>query len=161
MLKSHISIFIVFALSIAGCLSSDSGDTSSVQEDLYSFSADSIDGNDIPLSRYKGKVVLIVNTASKCGFTKQYEGLQELYTEYKDDGLVILGFPCNQFLFQEPGTAQEIKQFCTTNYGVTFPMFDKINVNGPNSHPLYDWLKQELPDSDGKQNIKWNLPNSL
>src|SRR5437667_9070380 len=104
---------------------------------LYEFTLNSIDGQPAPLGAYKGKVLLVVNVASKCGFTPQYTGLEAVYEKYKDQGLVVLGFPCNQFGAQEPGTNEEIKQFCSTKYSVTFPLFDKIEVNGPNRAPLY------------------------
>ena len=112
-------------------------------QSIYDFSARSIDGHEVPLAQYKGKVLMVVNTASKCGFTPQYAGLEELYKQYKDRGLVILGFPCNQFGAQEPGAEAEIAQFCELNYGVTFPIFAKIDVNGPDAHPLFKFLKSE------------------
>jgi len=124
---------------------------------VYDYTAKSITGEDIPLSNYKGKVLLIVNTASECGFTPQYKGLQELYIKYKDRGLEILGFPCNQFGAQEPGSEQEIAAFCERNYGVTFPMFAKIDVNGDNAHPLFQYLKKEAPGILGTKSIKWNF----
>ena len=110
---------------------------------VHDFSATSIDGLERQLVDYKGKVVLVVNTASQCGFTYQYKGLEELYRTYADRGLVVLGFPCDQFGHQEPGSEDEIAEFCETSYGVTFPMFAKIDVNGPDTHPLYEWLKSE------------------
>jgi len=106
-------------------------------------------------------VVLVVNTASKCGFTPQYQGLEELYRKYQDRGLVVLGFPCNQFLAQEPGNADDIGAFCERNYGVSFPMFEKIDVNGPAAHPLYRWLKQARRGVLGTQRIKWNFTKFL
>jgi len=112
------------------------------------------------MDRYRGKVVLVVNTASHCGFTPQYEGLQRLYETYRDRGLEILGFPCNQFGHQEPGTDEEIGEFCRVNYGVTFQMFSKIDVNGDGAHPLFVYLKKELPGKLGK-NIKWNFTKFL
>lgn len=108
---------------------------------FYDYTVKDIDGNDLPLSKFKGEVVLVVNTASKCGFTKQYEGLEALYEKYKDKGFVILGFPCNQFGSQEPGTEAEIKNFCEAAFSVSFPMMSKIDVNGENAHPLYKFLK--------------------
>lgn len=128
---------------------------------IYDFTVKSITGEDVPLSIYKGKVLLIVNTASKCGFTPQYKGLQELYDKYKDQGLVVLGFPCNQFGGQEPGSEQEIASFCERNYGVTFPMFAKIDVNGDNAHPLYQYLKSAAPGILGSKAIKWNFTKFL
>lgn len=112
---------------------------------IYEFSAKSIRGEEIGLNRYEGNVLLIVNTASKCGFTPQYAELQKLYEQYKESGLVILGFPCNQFGSQEPGTNEEIHTFCQLNYGVTFPLFDKIDVNGPQRHPLFAYLIEQAP----------------
>lgn len=112
---------------------------------IYDFKVKDISGKEVSLSQYKGKTLLIVNTASKCGFTPQYEGLEKLYQKYKGQGLVILGFPCNQFLQQEPGTADEITSFCKVNYGVTFPLFAKIDVNGPKEDPLYTYLKKQAP----------------
>ena len=127
---------------------------------LQDFSARSIDGRDIDLSAYLGQVVLVVNTASQCGFTPQYAGLEQLYRDYADRGLVVLGFPCDQFGHQEPGDAEEIGAFCEKNYGVTFPMFDKIEVNGDDAHPLYNWLKQEKGGVLGSA-IKWNFTKFL
>jgi glutathione peroxidase len=127
---------------------------------FHSFKALSLKGKEINLSDYSGKVVLVVNTASKCGLTPQYEGLEKLYQQYKDKGLVILGFPCNQFANQEPGDATEISEGCLINYGVSFPMFAKIDVNGPNAHPLYQYLKKALPGFPGNE-IKWNFGKFL
>lgn len=130
------------------------------QQSIYSFKVKNIKGENVELSQYKGKVVLIVNTASKCGLTPQYEGLEALYLKYKDKGLVILGFPCNQFMGQEPGTAEEIEKFCSTKYNITFPLFDKIKVNGDDANPLYKYLKETLP-REGKNEIKWNFEKFL
>lgn len=127
---------------------------------FYDLKADSLTGKEQALDAYKGKVVLVVNTASKCGLTPQYEGLQKLYAEYKDQGLEILGFPCNQFGKQEPGDADQISEFCEINYGVNFPMFGKIDVNGKDTHPVFEYLKDELPGTLGK-NIKWNFTKFL
>jgi len=127
---------------------------------FYHFKAKSLQGKEISMKNYAGKVVLIVNTASKCGFTHQYEGLEKLYNEYKDKGLVILGFPCNQFGNQEPGSAEEISKFCTLSYKVDFPMFSKIEVNGEKADPLYKYLKEELPGTLGND-IKWNFTKFL
>ncbi len=127
---------------------------------LHDFSATSIAGDEVDLSAYAGKVVLVVNTASKCGFTPQYEGLEELYEAYADQGLVILGFPCDQFGHQEPGDETEIQEFCKVNYGVTFPMMAKIEVNGDGAHPLYQWLKAEKGGTLGAK-IKWNFTKFL
>lgn len=131
-----------------------------MNDNIYQFKARSIDGEEISLKKYEGKVLLIVNVASKCGFTKQYEGLQKLYEKYKDNDFMILGFPCNQFANQEPGTNEEIKQFCTINYGVTFDLFDKIDVNGENAHPLYKYLSSKAPGFLG-DSIKWNFTKFL
>lgn len=128
---------------------------------IYDFSATRIDGTLQSLADYRGKVLLIVNVASRCGFAPQYAGLEALYERYKDQGLVILGFPCNQFGFQEPGSEAEIQEFCTLNYGVSFPMFAKIDVNGPETHPLYAYLKAEQPGFLGSQAIKWNFTKFL
>jgi glutathione peroxidase len=127
---------------------------------FYSFSAKSLQGKEINMSAYQGKVVLVVNTASKCGLTPQYEGLENLYVRFKDKGLVILGFPCNQFANQEPGNAKDISEGCLINYGVTFPMFAKIDVNGSEAHPIYKYLKKELPGFPGNE-IKWNFGKFL
>jgi len=113
------------------------------------------------LADYKGKVLLVVNTASKCGFTPQFEGLQALYEKYHDRGLEILGFPCNQFMSQDPGSNEEIQNFCQVNYGVTFPMFAKIDVNGSDAHPLYEYLKKAAPGALGMKAIKWNFTKFL
>lgn len=128
---------------------------------LYDFTAETLDGQPAPLADHRGKVVLIVNTASKCGFTPQFEGLEALNRKYADRGLVILGFPCNQFGAQEPGNAEEIASFCSMTYDVTFPMMRKIEVNGPKAHPLYAWLKAERPGLLGSRAIKWNFTKFL
>jgi glutathione peroxidase len=128
---------------------------------IYDFSAKKINGKEVSLSEYKDKVLLIVNTASKCGFTPQYEGLETLYEKYKDKGFMILGFPCNQFSEQEPGTNEEIADFCLVNYGVSFDMFEKIEVNGDNAHPLYKYLKKEATGLLGSESIKWNFTKFL
>ena len=128
---------------------------------IYDFSAKKISGKEVSLSAYRGKVLLIVNTASKCGFTPQYEGLEALYQKYADQEFMILGFPCNQFSEQEPGSNEEIANFCRVNYGVTFDMFAKIEVNGDNAHPLYRYLKKEAPGLFGSESIKWNFTKFL
>ena len=128
---------------------------------IYDFSAKTLQGKDVSLSDYRGKPLLIVNTASKCGFTPQYEGLEKLYREHQDKGLAVLGFPCNQFGAQEPGSEEEIGAFCEANYGVTFPMFAKIEVNGAGAHPLYNFLKGEKAGILGTRNIKWNFTKFL
>jgi glutathione peroxidase len=128
---------------------------------IYDIAANTLSGDQINLSEFHGKVLLIVNTASHCGFTGQYEGLEALYRQYKDQGLAVLGFPCNQFGAQEPGTAEDIGAFCEKNYGVSFPMFEKIDVNGPNAHPLYQLLKNQAPGVLGTEGIKWNFTKFL
>ncbi|MEA3122692.1 MAG: glutathione peroxidase [Paraburkholderia sp.] len=128
---------------------------------LYTFSACTLGGETVGLDRYRGKVLLIVNTASECGFTPQYEGLQQLYERFSARGFEVLGFPCNQFGKQEPGDAAQIGSFCEKNYGVTFPMFDKIEVNGPNAHPLYRYLTSEARGVLGTKSIKWNFTKFL
>jgi len=125
------------------------------------FTADDVTGAPVDLARYKGQVVLIVNTASKCGFTPQYKGLEQVYAQFKDKGAVVLGFPCNQFGGQEPGTAEEIGAFCEKNYGVTFPLFAKIDVNGSDAHPLFQHLKKAAPGLLGTEAIKWNFTKFL
>jgi glutathione peroxidase len=131
-----------------------------MEKNFYQFTARSLQGKEISMESYKGKVVLVVNTASKCGLTPQFEGLENLYQKYKDRGFVILGFPCNQFANQEPGTEKEISEGCVINYGVTFQMFSKIDVNGENVHPIYKYLKDKLPGSLGKK-IRWNFAKFL
>jgi len=128
---------------------------------VHDFSALGIDGKTRKLADYAGKVLLIVNTASKCGFTPQYKGLEELYRTYKERGLVVLGFPCNQFGAQEPGSDSEISEFCELNYGVTFPLFGKVDVNGAQAHPLFAHLKKEAPGLLGSEAIKWNFTKFL
>jgi len=128
---------------------------------IYDFSAKTIDGADQPLAAYRGKTMLIVNVASKCGFTPQYAGLEALYEQYSDKGLVVLGFPCDQFGHQEPGNEAEIKNFCSLTYDVKFPMFAKIDVNGANTHPLYQYLKHEAKGLLGSEAIKWNFTKFL
>lgn len=127
---------------------------------LSDFTATTLTGEERPLSTYAGDVVLVVNTASKCGFTPQYAGLENLYEELKDEGFVVLGFPCNQFGSQEPGSADEIGEFCQMNYGVSFPMFGKVDVNGDDAHPLFEWLKSEKKGLLGGR-IKWNFTKFL
>jgi len=128
---------------------------------VYDFSATPISGKSVKLSKYKGKAMLIVNTASACGFTPQFAGLEELHKTYADKGLVVLGFPCNQFGAQEPGSESDIAQFCELNYGVSFPIFAKIDVNGPDAHPLYKFLKSERSGILGTEGIKWNFTKFL
>jgi glutathione peroxidase len=128
---------------------------------FYDFSCPDIKGENITMANYRGKVVLVVNVASKCGFTPQYKGLETLYQTHKDQGLVILGFPCNQFAGQEPGTPDEISSFCSLTYGVSFPLFSKIDVNGSDTHPLYAFLKQQAKGVLGTEAIKWNFTKFL
>jgi glutathione peroxidase len=128
---------------------------------VYDFEARQIDGTDVPLSRYKGQVLLIVNTASKCGFTPQFEGLEALHKKFASQGLAVLGFPSNQFGNQDPGTNEEIGAFCVKNYGVSFPMMEKIEVNGSGATPLYKWLTKEAPGLLGSTAIKWNFTKFL
>ena len=127
----------------------------------YDFSAKTLDGQEQSLSDYQGKAMLVVNTASKCGFTPQYTGLEKLWEKYQDKGLVVLGFPCDQFGHQEPGDADEIRNFCSLNYDVSFPLYEKIDVNGGAAHPLWKWLKKEKPGLMGMEAIKWNFTKFL
>ena len=128
---------------------------------VYDFSATTIDGEQQSLAEYKGKAMLVVNTASKCGFTPQYAGLEKLYRKYQDKGLAVLGFPCDQFGHQEPGDENEIKNFCSLSYDVSFPMFAKVEVNGGKAHPLYQFLKKEAMGVLGTEAIKWNFTKFL
>lgn len=128
---------------------------------IHEFSAKTLDGREQPLSDYEGKALLVVNVASKCGFTPQYKGLEALYRKHRDAGLVVLGFPCDQFGHQEPGDEAEIRNFCSLTYDVTFPMFAKIEVNGANAHPLYRYLKKEATGLLGTEAIKWNFTKFL
>ena len=128
---------------------------------IYDFTALTITGEEVSLSDYKGQVVMIVNTASECGFTPQFKGLQRLYEEFTSDGLVVLGFPCNQFGKQDPGSEEQISEFCELNYGVSFPMFSKIEVNGSNAHPLFKYLKDNARGVLGTKTIKWNFTKFL
>ena len=128
---------------------------------VYDFEAREISGKNVALSAFKGKVLLIVNTASKCGFTPQFGGLEALHTSYEDKGLAVLGFPCNQFAAQDPGADSEIAAFCQRNFGVSFQMMSKIDVNGPTAHPLYKWLTAEAPGLLGSKAVKWNFTKFL
>ncbi len=127
----------------------------------FDFSADTLDGQAQSLDLYRGKSLLIVNVASKCGFTPQYTGLEKLYRDHRDEGFAVLGFPCDQFGHQEPGDAEEIRNFCSLSYDVTFPMFAKVDVNGPSAHPLWQWLKQQKSGFLGSSGIKWNFTKFL
>ncbi|PCI24924.1 MAG: glutathione peroxidase [SAR324 cluster bacterium] len=129
--------------------------------DIYNFTCTMSNGEEKAFSNFRGKVLLIVNTASKCGFTPQFEGLEKLYLQYSEQGLEVLGFPCNQFKKQDPGTDKEIVEFCRLNYGVSFQMFSKIEVNGENTHPLYEFLKKQAPGALGSKGIKWNFTKFL
>jgi len=128
---------------------------------LYDIEVKDIDGKEVKLEKYKNRVMLIVNVASKCGFTNQYEGLEKLHEKYESEGLSVLGFPCNQFLSQEPGTEEEIKEFCSLTYGVKFDLFSKIDVNGKDTHPLYEYLKNNSSGFMGTDVIKWNFTKFL
>ena len=128
---------------------------------VYDFTATAIDGSKVSLDQFRGQALLIVNTASKCGFTGQYAGLEALHRQYADQPFEVLGFPCNQFGAQEPGRAAEIAAFCSSTYDVTFPMFDKVEVNGPNRHPIYDWLTRHKRGFLGSRDVKWNFTKFL
>jgi glutathione peroxidase len=130
-------------------------------ESIYDFSARDIKGNDVSMADYRGKVLLIVNTASKCGFTPQFEGLQSLHKELGGKGFEVLGFPCNQFMNQDPGNESSISEFCSLNYGVDFPMFAKVEVNGEGTHPLYRFLKKQAKGLMGTEKVKWNFTKFL
>jgi glutathione peroxidase-family protein len=168
MLRRFSTLGMVVALMLGGCRGAVPNDQDGLAEEgnqemksIHDFVVKSIDDKDVALADYKGKVLLIVNVASKCGFTGQYEGLQKLYKTYKDQGFLVLGFPANDFLSQEPGSNTEIQQFCTLNYGVTFPMFAKISVKGKDVHPLYAYLtsKETNPEFGGA--ISWNFNKFL
>jgi glutathione peroxidase len=131
-----------------------------MEQNFYQFKATTLQGKEISMESYKGKIILVVNTASKCGLTPQYEGLEKLYQDYSEKGLVILGFPCNQFGNQEPGDEKSISEGCLINYGVTFPMFAKVDVNGDNAHPIFKYLKSKLKGTFGNS-IKWNFTKFL
>lgn len=145
---------VVFAIIISFNVMAQSENT------FYDYKAKNIQGKEISMSEYKGKIILVVNTASKCGFTPQFEGLEKLYKKYKSKDFVILGFPCNQFANQEPGSSEDIINGCMLNYGVSFPMFEKIEVNGENAHPIYKFLKKEKKGALGGK-IKWNFTKFL
>ena len=132
-----------------------------MKESFYDFKANDINGKEVSMSNYEGKVVLIVNVASSCGFTPQYEGLQKLYDEHKEQGLEILAFPCNQFGEQEKGGGEEIKNFCEKNYSITFPIFEKVEVNGNDAHPIFKFIKEQKKGFMGTESIKWNFSKFL
>lgn len=158
-MKRTIGLMLAFLILLPAKFFAQKAEKQMDQEPkLYTFTVKTIDGKDKSLSDYKGKVLMIVNVASKCGHTPQYKGLQALYEKYKDQGFVILGFPANNFLWQEPGTDDEIKNFCTLNYGVTFDMFSKISVKGKDQHPLYRYLTEESPVPGA---VKWNFQKYL
>lgn len=159
------TVFIsLLGLLLIGCSNTKNTDkattTTDSTETVYNFTVQDITGNDVSLNDYNGKVLLIVNTASKCGFTPQFEELEALYKKHKDAGLVILGFPSNQFMNQDPGSNEEIHEFCQKNYGVTFPMFAKVDVNGDHATPLYEYLKNNVPN-EKYDNISWNFNKFL
>ena len=166
----NLIIIVIMALAIAGCSSVKKNGESeknanqvalnSKTQTFYDFSALNMQGKEIKLSDYKGKIVLVVNTASKCGFTPQFADLEELYKKYSSRDFVVLGFPSNQFANQDPGSNDEILEFCQANYGVTFPMFEKIDVNGENAHPVYTYLKNSVPNAEPEK-IKWNFTKFL
>ena len=163
-MKKYLTVIfgLVFFISIsANALQSNDNQKGANMKSIYDFTMKDIDGKDVKLEQLKGKAMLIVNVASKCGFTPQYEGLEKIYSQYKDKGFVILGFPANNFMGQEPGTNEEIKQFCSLNYNVTFPMFSKISVKGKDIAPLYKYLteKETNPEFSGK--ISWNFNKFL
>ena len=157
-----ISLVVILVVGIVGAyafgLIGNSSPTEAVNEkSVLEFTMKDIDGNDVKLDKYKGNVLLIVNTASKCGYTPQYEGLEKIYGKYKEQGFVILGFPANNFMGQEPGTNEEIKEFCSLKYKVSFPMFAKISVKGKDQHPLYNFLTNPKTDPNFSGNISWNF----
>jgi len=160
-MKTPSALFLLSLAGIAGTPTAPASTPSPDNAGIYAFTMKSIDGKDVPLSTYTGKVMLIVNVASRCGFTPQYKDLEALYTRYADSGLVVLGFPANNFGSQEPGTEAEIKAFCTTTYGVTFPMFSKLSVKGDDQHPLYRWLTSEDTDPIFAGSVKWNFTKYL
>ncbi|MFL6215939.1 MAG: glutathione peroxidase [Blastocatellia bacterium] len=151
------AVVSVVALSRAN----DKTEAATVANSVYDFTMKDIDGKDTSLAQYRGKVLLLVNVASRCGFTPQYEGLEKVYLKYKDRGLVILGFPANNFMSQEPGTNEEIKTFCSLKYNVTFPMFSKISVKGDDMHPLYKYLTDKQSDPQFGGDVKWNFNKFL
>ena len=151
---------VVFGLSLS-CGANVASSPGDKMNSIYDFSLKDIDRKEVNLSQYRGKVVLVVNVASRCGYTPQYEGLQKIYTKYKDRGFVILGFPANNFMSQEPGTDEEIKTFCSTKYNVTFPIFSKISVKGDDIHPLYKYLTSKETNPEFGGDIKWNFSKFL
>lgn len=157
-------LLLVVAVAVAygyGLILNPSPTTPVIASSIYDFTLKDIDGNDVKLDKYKGSVVMIVNTASRCGYTPQYQGLQKIYEQYKDRGFVVLGFPANNFMGQEPGTEKEIKDFCTLKYNVTFPMFSKISVTGTDQHPLYGFLTNKATNREFPGDISWNFNKFL
>lgn len=162
MTSRQLASAILFVLAIGGGLfTMQNTDAAGTANSVYQFHAKGLDGKDIDLSAYKGKVLLIVNTASKCGFTPQYAELEQLHEKFAGKGLQVIGFPCDQFGHQEPGNNEEIATFCQRNYGVQFQMMDKIDVNGEHAHPLYKFLKDKAPGALGSEAIKWNFTKFL
>lgn len=167
MLKVVVLILILAAVGLAGAaykygfVFNPTPTAAPPQKNVYEFTMKDIDVKDVKLDAYKGKVVMIVNVASKCGYTSQYEGMEAVYKKYKDQGLVVLGFPANNFMGQEPGTEEEIKEFCSTKYGVTFPMFSKISVTGTDQHPLYTYLTSKESNPEFGGDISWNFNKFL
>ncbi len=155
-----ILLFSLITLNIGQPIETMSTDKNTEQNTLYDYVIQDIEGNDLSLGVYKGKVLLIVNVASRCGYTPQYEGLQNIYEIYNDKGFVVLGFPANNFMGQEPGTEEDIKQFCTLNYGVTFPMSSKVSVRGSDQDPLFTYLTSQ-PNEDFEGGIRWNFEKFL
>ena len=160
-LAAAAAVLVVAAAYMMGFIFDPSPTAAPKERSMYEFTMKDIDGNDVKLEEYKGKTALVVNVASKCGLTPQYEGLQELYDKYKDRGFVILGFPANNFMGQEPGTEQEIKDFCSLTYDVTFPMFSKISVKGGDQHPLYTYLTHKETNPGFEGDITWNFEKFL
>lgn len=167
MFKVVVLILILAAVALAGAaykygfVFNPTPTAAPPQKNVYEFTMKDIDVNDVKLDAYKGKVLMIVNVASKCGYTSQYEGMEAVYKKYKDQGLVVLGFPANNFMGQEPGTEEEIKEFCSTKYGVTFPMFSKISVTGTDQHPLYTYLTNKESNPEFGGDISWNFNKFL
>lgn len=163
MLKVIALVLILAAVGVAGAaykygfVLNPTPTAAPPEKNVYEFAMKDIDGKEVKFDAYKGKVVMIVNVASKCGYTSQYEGLETIYKKYKDQGLVVLGFPANNFMGQEPGTEKEIKEFCSTKYGVTFPMFSKISVTGVDQHPLYTYLTSKESNPEFGGDISWNF----
>lgn len=157
----NILLALLFLLPLTNQAGETMPQTTPDTKTFYDFNATSIIGENISMSHYKEKVVLIVNVASKCGFTPQYEGLQKLYEQHEKEGFTILAFPCNQFKEQEPANHKEIQNFCTSNYNITFPLFEKIDVNGDNAHPLYKFLKSQATGIMWTESIKWNFTKFL